>query len=56
MLLTRLSECMQVTAQMNALPYYVNPQRYNMLIAGIVDISKEDHENSQFDTLATPRS
>ena len=48
MLLTRLSECMQVTAQMNALPFYVNPQRYNMLIAGIVDISKEEHENSQF--------
>jgi hypothetical protein len=26
----------------------VNPRRYNALIAGIIDISKEEHENSQF--------
>ena len=43
MLLTRLSECMQVAVQVNALPCYVNPQRYNTLIAGIVEISKEEH-------------
>ena len=47
MLLTRLSECMQVAVQMNALPCYANPQRYITLIAGIVEISKMEHENSQ---------
>ncbi len=38
---------MLVTVQMNAFSSHVNPQRYNMLISGMVDISKEEHENSQ---------
>ena len=47
---------MQVTVQMNALPFHVNPQRYNMLIAGIVDISKEEWRTMRIRNLATPRS
>ena len=36
MLLTRLAECMQVAMQVKALPFYVNPQRYNALISEII--------------------
>jgi hypothetical protein len=48
MLLTRLAACMQVAMQVKALPFYVNPQRYNGLISEIIEISKGEHESSQF--------
>ena len=47
-LLTRMVECLQITSQVGTVPAYVNLQRYSMMIAGVQDISKMDHESSQY--------
>ena len=46
-LLTRMVECLQITSQVGTVPAYVNLQRYSMMIAGVQEISKMDHGNSQ---------
>ena len=47
-LLTRMTECLLTAMQMGAFPANVNPQRYSMMIAGIVEISKIEHEDRKF--------
>ena len=43
-----MTECLLTAMQMGALPANVNPQRYSTMIAGIVEISKIEHEDLQF--------
>ena len=47
-LLTRMVECLQITYQVGTVPAYVNLQRYSMMIPGVQDIAKVDHESSQY--------
>ena len=47
-LLTRMVECLQITSQVEIVPSFLSPQRYSVMIAGVQELSKTDHENSQF--------
>jgi hypothetical protein len=47
-LLNKIVECLQIASQVGTVPAYVNLQRYSMMIAGVEEISKMDHESSQY--------
>ena len=41
-------ECMQMACQVGKLPVNVNPQRYNLMIAGVQEMAQEEKEKPQF--------